>query len=532
MGKEYFYIDIGNASDLKDKKNRLLYRFLEILPGFLAWFTLFLLVFLSWLFPIFVAIFIVLFDVYWLIKTIYLSLHLRAAYSKMKRYLRIDWYKKLEELDLKKVFSKQDKNEPVLKIKDWRDLYHLIIFPRYQEDLNVIEESLKGLCRDSYPLDRMIVVLTFEEGVDLNVKYIVQEIERKFKNKFFRLLIYFHPQNIVGEIKGKGSNIAWAGEKVKKEVIDVLRIPYQNIIVSAFDIDTIVTPGYFYCLTYHYLINPKRTRVSYQPIPFYTNNIWQSPSIARVVAFSATFWHMLQQERPERITTFSSHSMSFVALEKVNFWPRKNVSEDSRIFWRCFLYHNGDYGVCPIYFPVSMDANVSFTFWRTMKNLYKQQRRWGWGVENIPYFLFGFLKNKKIPRSKKLFYAFYITEGFHSWATNALIIFLFGWLPNVLGGEKFNTTVISYNLPLITRTIMTLAMVGLVTSAVLSINLLPPKPPYYGRYKWIWMAVQWLLVPITLIIFGSLPGLEAQTRLMLGKYMGFWVTEKVRISKS
>jgi len=68
----------------------------------------------------------------------------------------------------------------------------------------------------------------------------------------------------------------------------------------------------------------------------------------------------------------------------------------------------------------------------------------------------------------------------------------------------------------------------LVSSAVLSIILLPPRPPKFGKFKYLWMILQWLLFPVTTIGLGALPGLEAQTRLMLGKYLGFWVTPKIR----
>jgi hypothetical protein len=63
---------------------------------------------------------------------------------------------------------------------------------------------------------------------------------------------------------------------------------------------------------------------------------------------------------------------------------------------------------------------------------------------------------------------------------------------------------------------------------VISTLLLPkPKKPI----KWIkkvQIFVEWLFVPVTIILFGAIPCLEAQTRLLRGKYMGFWVTPKER----
>jgi len=103
-----------------------------------------------------------------------------------------------------------------------------------------------------------------------------------------------------------------------------------------------------------------------------------------------------------------------------------------------------------------------------------------------------------------------------------------GWMPMILGGDQFNAMVLSSNLPVVTRTLMTVAMIGLIFSAIISTLLLPKRPANYGMIKSTVMILQWLILPVSIIIFGSIPALEAQTRLMLGKYMGFWVTPKSR----
>ncbi len=123
-------------------------------------------------------------------------------------------------------------------------------------------------------------------------------------------------------------------------------------------------------------------------------------------------------------------------------------------------------------------------------------------------------------------------EGTWSMATNPLIIFMLGWLPLMVGGLEFNASLLSYNLPRVTRDLMTLAMFGLMVSAVISTWLLPPRPKKYRVSKYLFMTLQWILVPITIPIFGAIPGLDAQTRLMLAKYMGFWSTPKYRKSKT
>lgn len=492
-------------------------RFLEMVPGLASWLTLFGLVFLSWRLPLAVVIFVILYDLYWFLKIIYLFFHLRHSFVQMRANIKINWLKKIQN----------DFGD------NWRNIYHLVILPAYKESYETVQASIQSLFEVNYPKDKMILVLGIEErGCPADLA-IAEKIQKEFGGNFFKFLVTVHPANLPGEIPGKGSNETWAIRQAKKEIVDVLKIPYENIIVSSFDVDTRPGIDYFALLSYRFLQASDRQHASYQPIPLFINNLHRASPFARLVGFTSTFWQFMQQARPHRLVTFSSHSLPFKGLTEVGFWPTDIVSEDSGIFFKLFNHYDGRWRVVPLLYPVYMDAVVGVNFWEAMKNLYKQQRRWAWGAENFAYICTNFFKNRKIKWSAKIFWAFHYFSGHYSWATNSFILFIFSWLPTLLGDPAFQVTIASYNLPRITSWIMNGSTFGIVTSAILSVLLLPPKLPWLQKKHYFLYILQWFLLPLTIILFSSFPALEAQTRAILGGRfrLGFWRTPKASPDK-
>lgn len=505
------YFHVAHARDLSGS-DWYLYRVLEMIPALISWSTIAVIIILSIYRPTIAAYLIIAFDLYWLLKTFYLSMHQRYNWKRLKHNMEVDW------------------NEMIGNLK-YEHLHHFVILPFYKEPEEMVDAAIQSIASTEYDKSKIMLVLAAEQRAGDEATLIALRMQKKYENIFGYIGVTTHPENIPGEIKGKGSNITYAAEEVKKNYIDRSNISYDDIIVSAFDIDTVVLPQYFLCLTWHFLTCEHPHKTSFQPVPLYNNNIWEATAISRVAAFSSTFWQMIQQERAEKLTTFSSHAISFKALNEVGFWQKNMISDDSRIFWNLFLANNGDYYTVPISYPVSMDATTAPTMWGTLKNIYKQQFRWLWGVENVPYMLFGFIKNKAIPMKKRVYHTMVQLEGWWSLATHPLLILLLGWLPLVLGGEAFRDTVLSYNLPYITRNLMLMAMLGLVLAAFIAFSFMPKLPSDHPKRKrrYFYATIQWLLVPFTIVIFGAIPGIHAQTRLALGKYLGeFWVTPKHR----
>ncbi len=489
------------------------YRWYEILPGLSIWLTIAIAIVCSFIRPLWMIYVVITFDIYWVLRVIYFSLYLVISWCRFRRAMHINWFERL-----------------TTEFPTWTKRVNVIFLPLYNEEREVVASTLEALRRSSYPAERLVVVISGEERRRAHWKDLQQWLQTTYRGVFADLILYTHPADLPDEIPGKGSNIHFAEQRFKSYA-DAHGWHYEDIIISVFDVDTVVHPEYFAHLTYMYCRHPRPERSSFQPVTLYNNNLWESPAVLRIMAFGTSFWMLFSLARLDNLVTFSSHSMSFKAALEAGGHTKDIVSEDSRIFFQCWLHYGGDYEVTPLYIPVSMDTVRDEQMISSLKNLYFQQRRWAWGTENIPYLLWEFRKHPEIAWWKKLSVLFHEWEGKWSWALVPIIITVFGRLPLWVARGALRQTALFFNTPYTLEALVQLAMIGLLVSLIMSMLILPSRPVGYRPHRYLYMIAQWVLLPVSLLFFSSLPCLDAVTHLMMGNYLGFNVSAKKRTAE-
>ena len=528
-----------------------LQRWFEVLPGATSWSILVGMVGLSIWKPVVAAIAVIAFDCYWLLRLFYMTIFLIVAYLRLAVEQQTDWMARVRGLDdlgrhpsePREAGAQRDVKQRVSrwihrrKVQALQErgampppsaaIHHLVIIPVVEEGRAVIEPGLASLARQTFSPEQILVVLALEARAPEPVKAQLWAMQAAYRGAFLDVLVVEHADGRPGEARVKGANTTCAA-KAAAAYFGTYGIPPQHVIVSCVDADTVMDPGYMACLTYHFLLCPERTRASFQPIPVYHNNIWEAPGLTRVLDIGSSFFQLIEATNPEKLVTFSSHSMSFQALVDVGFWPVDMISDDSAIFWKAFIHYDGAYRVVPMYVTLSMDVVSAGSWWNTIKNVYWQKRRWAWGVENFPIVLRAFTKAHRIPLVTRITHATKLFESHVAWATWAFLLTVLSWLPAWMIWWEFSDSVLYYSAPRITAIIFHLASVALITTIVLSHLLLPRQPVKFSLMKRLGLTLEWLLVPLSATCLSALPALDAQTRLMAGRYMEFWVTEKRR----
>ena len=533
--------------EIPQGKREPLYRFLEILPGAISYSAIILLFVLSWLDPVIASVYLFTIIAITLVKAVGVAYRTIQGYKVIERAMRVNWRGRVEDLenphdayerlhdDNNKSYHFEEHLENLKMMTAMESeypkpskIYHAVIMTAYDEGFEVLDPSIEAVVNSTFPKDHIIFVLAYEERGGEAIENTAKELAKKYKGVFKDFILSKHPADLPNEVVGKGPNLTFAGYELAKYVKDK-HLPVENIIVTSLDSDNHVAPKYFDSVAYEFITHPNRQRLSYQPVSLFTNNIWDAPAPSRVIAVSNSFFNVITTMRPHALRNFASHSQPLQALEAMDFWSKRTIVEDGHQFWRSLFFFNGDYYVLPIRIPIYQDAVIDETFWKTVKAQFIQVRRWYYGASDVAYVgsrLF-VSKEKRIVPFWQLFPKFWrLLDGHVTLAILAPIVAFGGWVPFIMNMSSHN--MVAYSIPGIVGVVETFASIGLIVSILVSFKILPKRPKKYRKGKNVLMVVQWVLMPITSILYQSIAGFYSQTRLMLGLYMEkFDVTKKV-----
>ncbi len=489
-------------------------RLLEILPGALTWLALTSPLWLSFTLPFAVAYLIIVADIYWLFNSLKIAILIFVGYKKMTWARKQDWLAKL----------KSDFGE------SFKDYYHLILVPTYKEGLEILGPTFQGILNSSYPKEKILLLVGFEERdttekIAQTKEYLKTHLEGKIKGIFTTI----HPHGLPGEVPGQGTNRNWMLRETLPE-FKKMGIPLNKIFMTTLDADFVIHPQFLAGALHKYLSAPeeKRDKYSYTGVFLFHNNYWQTPTPMRLIATGTSFWQLSEMVGSDKYINYSSMSMNLQSVIDVGLWIPNKVNDDSGFYWKAYYHFNGQYKVIPHFLPISGDAVLDVSLFKTFQNQYLQLKRWAYGVEHIPFIVKSYFTKKDIDFWDKTDKLTFIIWSYLKWGTLALFISFGGLLIPIIN-PAFSQSVVAHNMSVVSSWILTVAFLGLFSTIIVHEKTIPPRPKGWSLLTKTWSYIQWALIPLVLVSIATLPAIDAQTSLMFGKYLEFRVTNKARL---
>jgi len=480
-------------------------RLFEILIPSISWLLITMPLWLSFWHPAIVAYFVITFDVYWFYKSFTLAISAIKAFVTLNAHIRVDW------------------KHRALQLPDIHKLYHVIVIPEYSEPIHILERTIDNLMKQDFPLSQVIIVLA-TENKDPNARQTAQLLTSKYKGVFKEFLVTRHVLH-EGEVAGKSSNMAWAAKKAvewaEKQHMDI-----SCMTITSCDADALLHPKYLSNLSCLFLTDEHRYQHFYQGAILFYSNIWRIPLPNRFLSILNSIWNLSLLSQSEKLINFSTYSLALSTAKDVGYWSVDVIPEDYHMFFKVYFAYGKQVSTRPIFLPILVDAAESHSLVKTMINQYEQSKRWAWGVSDIPYVIKGVLTHTEIPVIDRFSRLFRLLEHHVFWPANWFILTIGSILPPLIN-PAFGRTVLGHNLSQLSSGILTLSTIFLLVVFIIDWKIKPPKPKEMANWKLPFLYLQWITLPIISFFLSALPGLDAHTRLLLGKRLEYRVTEKV-----
>jgi len=469
--------------------------------------------------PVPLAVLLIGFDVYWLWRSVNTAIHVLRGQSVLKREAKIDWRQSYDEA------KAQGK-----AYLEWEDVHHIVIIPSYKETVEKLSLTLNTLVEQSLEGEQLFVVLALE-GAEEGVEGKADILREKFERHFAGFYATFHPPDIIGEVRGKSSNEAWAARHIKHKLVDEMGFDIGHLTVTSCDADSQFPKNYFSCLTYKFATHPQRYRRFWQAPIFLYNNIWDVPAPLRLPNALGSLNHLVRLTRKYCIRfPQSTYSLSLQMADEVSYWDVDVIPEDWHMFLKCFFHLKGEVDVEPIYLPVGNDGVRSQGYFKTFYAQYEQARRHCWGAVDISYAIRQSFAHPEIPLLQRFRRTWSVFENHVLWSSQWFIITIgiitVGKIVPAIAMFMIGIEAVPDWFSPIASKILFPCMVPLLVMVGMDTLMRPKRPKHFPIWLLPVQYVQWFLMAFITFFFTALPALDAQIRLMLGKRLEYRVTEK------
>jgi len=213
-------------------------------------------------------------------------------------------------------------------------------------------------------------------------------------------------------------------------------------------------------------------------------------------------------------------------VHEVGYWATDAIPEDSRFYWKSFFTYGDRFRAVPLFIPIYGDAVRAKSYWRSLASQYLQARRWAWGVTDLPYVVQNAIAHPEIPLSSRAWRILNLFGEHINWAIAPFVV-IFGATVPLIINPAFARTTLGQNLPIYASSMLSIALVALIVLIWVEHRIVPPWPSNWGWFRKTLVYIGWTGLPFVGIFFSNLPALDAQTRLLTGRYLEYRVTEKV-----
>lgn len=482
-------------------------RLVEVISPSISLFLISMPFWASYIFPVFLAYFIIFFNIFFVYKSFNLARSSFIAAKKIQETEKIDWHKKLKAK------------------KDYSRIRHLVVVPSYQENIKKLKETINSIKNQTFPADKIYIFLALEKR-EKDVEIKGEAIKKEFRNTFAGIYVTLHP-DLPNEVKGKSSNEAYAGREANRILIEEKGVDIDFLTVTSCDADTIFDRQFFSLLGIKFLQASDPYLTFWQSATVYHSNFWQVPAFTRVMAFFGTLWRAGLLVQHSRLIPHSTYSLTFKLLKEIGYWDTDVIPEDYRIFFKAFFKTKGKVHVEPMFLKTTMDSPQSYTYVRSLMSKYHQERRWSWGVADDAIYIKWWLTVRDVPFWKKTHFVGTVLIDHILWPVNWFIITISANLVVILN-PVFTRTNLGYNLPRLSGFILTASLVALVIMIYVDYMMRPRKHHKRpSKIRQFLFPLEFILMPVSGFFLSALPALISHIQLITGKRLEYKVTEKV-----